>query len=122
MYSHLFCNILALVFFKKVYSSLSLAREYIHYIADAIREKVAGIVANKKFMAMLSDRSQARKTNNEKELVLLREEKESVSLYLVASLLEMAGFARTDSHFLKNALDSVLMIRRMYRLQITKHY
>ena len=38
---------LALVFFEVVYSSFSLAWEYIHSIADAIREKVAGIVANK---------------------------------------------------------------------------
>ena len=71
---------LALVLFKKAYSSLSLAREYIHYIADAIREKLAGIVAEEKFMAMLSHGSQARKTNDEKELVLLRIEQ--VVLYI----------------------------------------
>ena len=46
---------LALVLFKKVYSSLSLAQEYIHYIADAIREKVASIVADKTVLAMLSN-------------------------------------------------------------------
>ena len=97
----------ALVLFKKVYSSLSLAREYIHYIADAIQEKVAGIVANKKFMAMLSDGSQDRKTNDEKELFLRRIEKEDVLVYLALSLLEMADFGGTDPHSLKNALDSV---------------
>ena len=97
----------ALVLFKKVYSSLSLAREYIHYIADAIQEKVPGIVANKKFMAMLSDGNQDRKTNDEKELFLLRIEKEDVSVYLASSLLEMADFGGTDAHSLKNALDSV---------------
>lgn len=83
-----------------------LDREYIHYIEDTIREKVAGIVANK-FMVMLSNGSQARKTNDEKELVLLRIEKEVVPVYLVASLLEMADFGGTDSHYLKNVLDSV---------------
>ena len=98
---------LALLFFRKVYSSLSLAREYIQYVADAIREKVGRIVANRKFMAMLSDRSQARKTNEKKELVLLRTEKEGVPVYLVASLLEMADFGGTGAHFLKNLLDSV---------------
>ena len=99
---------LALLFFRKVYSSLSLAREYIQYVADAIREKVGRIVANRKFMAMLSDRSQARKTNEKKELVLLRTEKEGVvPVYSVASLLEMADFGGTGAHFLKNVLDSV---------------
>ena len=52
---------LDLVLFKKVYSSISLAQD-----------KVAGIVANKKFMAMLSDRSQARETNDKIELALVR--------------------------------------------------
>lgn len=99
---------LALLFFRKVYSSLSLAREYIQYVADAIREKVGRIVANRKFMAMLSDGSQARKTNEKKELVLLRTEKEGVvPVYSVASLLEMADFGGTGAHFLKNVLDSV---------------
>lgn len=57
---------LDLVLFKKVYSSISLAQEYV------ILDKVAGIVANKKFMAMLSDRSQARETNDKIELALVR--------------------------------------------------
>lgn len=56
---------------------------------------------------MLSDESQARKSNDEKELVLLRIEKEVVPVYLVASLLEMADFGGTDSHYLKNVLYSV---------------
>ena len=97
---------LALVSFRKVYSSLSLAQEYIHYIADAIWKKVGGLLANKKFIAVLSVGSQAKKTNNEKELILLIE-KEGVPLYLFASLLEMADFGGTDAHSLKNALDSV---------------
>ena len=57
---------LDLVLFKKVYSSISLAQKYV------ILDKVAGIVANKKFMAMLSDRSQARETNDKIELALVR--------------------------------------------------
>ena len=58
-------------------------------------------------MAMLSDGNQDRKTNDEKELFLLRIEKEDVSVYLASSLLEMADFGGTDAHSLKNALDSV---------------
>ena len=56
---------------------------------------------------MLSDGSQARKTNDEKELIVLRIEKEGVPVYLVASMLEMADFGGTDDHCFKNVLDSV---------------
>ena len=48
---------------------------------------------------MLSNGSQARKTNVEKDPVLLRIEKEGVPVYLVASLLEVADFGGTDAVF-----------------------
>ena len=54
---------------------------------------------------MLSDGSQARKTNEEKELALLRIEKEGIPVYLVASLLEMADFGGTNAHPLKNVFN-----------------
>ena len=60
-------------------------------------------------MAMPSDGNQARKTNDKKELVLLRIKKEGVPVYLVTWLLEMADFGGTDNHSFKNALDSVLI-------------
>ena len=56
---------------------------------------------------MRSNGSQVRETNDKKELVLLRIEKEGVPVYLVASLSEMADFGGTDAHSLKNALDNV---------------
>ena len=55
---------------------------------------------------MLSDWSQARKTNDEMESYL-EWKKEGVPVYLVTSLLEMADFCGTDVHSLKNTLDSV---------------
>ena len=58
-------------------------------------------------MAMLSDGSQARKSNDGKELVVLRIEKEGVRVYLVASMLEMADFGGTDDHSFKNARGCV---------------
>ena len=95
------------MFFEKVYASFFLVLEYIHQIADAILEKVTGIVADRKFTTMLSDGSQARKTNDKKKLVLHRIEKEDVPVDLVESLLDMADFGGTDTHSFKNALDSV---------------
>ena len=48
------------------------AREFIHCIAGAIKEKCAAIIASSHFMSILSDGSQARKTKDEKKLVLVR--------------------------------------------------
>ena len=61
-------------------------------------------------MAMLSDGSQARKTGNEKELVLVRIEKCGIPTYFVVALLEMAEFGGTDALSLKQALDSVFQM------------
>lgn len=58
-------------------------------------------------MAVLSDGSQARKTGNEKELVLVRAEKGGVPVYFVASLLEMSEFGGADAESLKMGIDSV---------------
>ena len=87
--------------------SFLLASEFIHTIEDVIREKVAAVIAGKHFISLLSDGSQARKTGNEKELVLVRTEKQGIPVYYVVSLLEMAEFGGTDAQSLKTALDSV---------------
>ena len=84
-----------------------IAQEFIHYIADAIQVKVVAIIASKQFMAMLSDRSQARKTSNEKELVLVWVEKNGTPVYFVVALLEMADFGGTDAISLKKGVDSL---------------
>ena len=69
--------------------------------------KIAAIVARKQFMAMLSDGRQARKTGNEKELVLVQIEKNSIPVYFVVALLEMEEFSGADVVSLKKSLDSV---------------
>ena len=51
------------------------AREFITSIYKAVTEKVAVILASKHAMSLLSDGSQARKTNADKELVLVRVER-----------------------------------------------
>lgn len=57
-------------------------------------------------MAMLSDGSQARKTNNEKKLVLVCIEN-GIPIYFAVALLEMAEFSGKDAVSLKKDLDSV---------------
>ena len=56
---------------------------------------------------MLSDGSKARKTGNEKELVLAWVEKNGIPVYIVAALLEMPDFSVTNAILLKEILDSV---------------
>ena len=54
------------------HDSATAAKEFIHYIAAAISEKVAAVVASFHFISILTDGSQARKTKSEKKMVLIR--------------------------------------------------
>ena len=68
------------------------AKEYVHVLSEIVREKCAAVIASKHFMSLLSDGSQARKTGSEKELVMVRVERNSIPCYLMASLLEMSNY------------------------------
>ena len=68
------------------------AKEYIHSIANAIREKVAAIITNNNFFSILSDGSQARKVKTDKEMIMVRMEKSGVPSYFVVSLAEMSRY------------------------------
>ena len=46
--------------------------EYFQEISQAVKEKVAAVVASKNAMSLLSDGSQERNTKKEKEMVLIR--------------------------------------------------
>ena len=78
-----------------------LAQGYVHYITNAVHEKVVTIVVSKGFKAMLSDGSQMRKNDNEKEVVLVRVENFGISVYFVVLLLDMATFGGTNADTLK---------------------
>ena len=83
------------------------AREYIHYIATAVREKCAAIIASQNFMSLMSDGSQARKTGSEKEMILLRVERNGIPCYLIVSLLEMSRYGGVDADSIKKGIDSI---------------
>ena len=60
-------------------------REFILYIANAAKERVADILEISDFLSILTDGSQARKIGSDKEMVLVRTERNgelSVHLYL----------------------------------------
>ena len=82
-------------------------KEYIHYIADAVSEKVAVVLGSSDFMSILSDGSQARKTKKEKELILVRTERKGMPVYFVSSLLEMADYGGANANSIKKAIDQV---------------
>ena len=90
-----------------LYDLFLTAREFIHTIADVIREQVTAIVARNHFLTVMTDGSQARNTGNEKGLVLARTEQDSIPVYFVISILEMADFGGCDADSLKQAIDSV---------------
>jgi hypothetical protein len=84
-----------------------LAREYISCIASAIKEKVTKIINDKSFFSILSDGSQARKTKDEKELILVRVEREGTPAYFVVSLLDMNNLGGMGANAIKNGIDSI---------------
>ena len=85
------------------------AREFIHCIADAIKEKCSAVIAGSHFMSILSDGSQAKKTNDEKELVLVRTERNGIPVYFVVSLLEIADLGGANANSIKAPIDSVFV-------------
>ena len=64
-------------------------------------KKVAAVIVSKNFMAILSDSSQARKTNNE----TVRTVCEDIHIYVVVSLLETCERGGTDADSIKEAID-----------------
>ena len=76
-------------------------------IASAIKEKVTKIINDKSFFSILSDGSQARKTKDEKELILVRVEREGTPVYFVVSLLDMNNLGGMGANAIKNGIDSI---------------
>ena len=83
--------------------------EYVHTIANAIREKCAAITASSHFMSLMSDGSQARKTNSEKEMIMVRVERNGIPCYIMISLLEMSQYGGVDANSIKKGIDRNLM-------------
>ena len=69
--------------------------------------KMCSCVRGGHFMSILSDGNQARKTGKEKELVLVRTERNGIHLYLVASLLEVARFGGGNSNSIVTEINSI---------------
>lgn len=91
-------------------------REFIHCIAEAVQEKCALVLGSADFFSILSDGSQARKTKSEKELVLIRTERNGIPVYIVASLLEMEKFGGGTADAIVKGINSLFEESGQYEL------
>ncbi|CAM1308543.1 Uncharacterised protein at_DN2367, partial [Pycnogonum litorale] len=85
------------------------AREFIHEIANAIREKLALIMCSANAFSVLSDGSQARKTGKEKELVLIRLVRGGIPVYYCVSLADVSSYGDATANNLKVCIDDVFV-------------
>ena len=83
------------------------AEEYIRYIADSIRERLALILCSTNAFSILSDGSEARKTGMEKELVFVRAIKGGIPVYYCIALQDCDQYGGVDADSLKTAIDAV---------------
>ena len=87
-------------------------REFIKCIADTVREKCSQIIKQSNFLSLLSDGSQARKTSKEKELILLRTQRNGHPEYLVISLLEMSRFGGATANAIIDGINSIFQDKK----------
>ena len=90
--------------------------EFVHRIATAVREKSALILGSVDFFSILSDGSQARKTKAEKELVLIRMERNGTPVYIIASLLEIEKFGGGNANAIVKGINSLFSESGSYRM------
>ena len=84
-------------------------REFISHIADAIREKVAVLLCSSVAFTILTDGSQPRKTQSEKELVLVRLVKSGLAVYYVIALQDIDDFGDANAQNLKTSIDAAFI-------------
>ena len=87
-------------------------REFIKCIADTVRGKCSQIIKQSNFLSLLSDGSQARKTSKEKELILLRTQRNGHPEYLVISLMEMSRFGGATANAIIDGINSIFQDKK----------
>lgn len=83
------------------------AKEFIHSIGVAVKAACEELIRKSPFISLLSDGSQARKTQEDKELMLTRIVRNGAPLYLLVDLLNMSEYGGTDANSIKEAIDSI---------------
>ena len=84
-----------------------MGREFVHFISEVVKENCAVILASSNFISILCDGSQARKTGREKEIMLVRCDRNGIPTYIVPSLLEMENFGGVNADSIVKGIDSL---------------
>ena len=80
--------------------------EYVSYLAESIRDKLAMILPSSKAFSILTDGSETRKTGMEKELIFVRVIRGEIPIYFCYALQDCNEFGGTDADNLKLAVDT----------------
>ena len=80
--------------------------EYVSYLAESIRDKLAVILSSSKAFSILTDGSETRKTGMEKELIFVRVIRGEIPIYFCSALQDCNEFGGTDADSLKLAVDT----------------
>ena len=80
--------------------------EYVSYLAESIRDKLAMILLSSKAFSILTDGSEARKTGMEKELIFIRVICGGIPVYFCSALQDWNEFGSTNADSLKLAVDT----------------
>ena len=75
------------------------------------------LLGSSNFMLLLSDGSAARRTGKEKELILIRCERNGILTHMILSLLKMQHFGGSNADAIKKALDSFFQKPSKSKLQ-----
>jgi hypothetical protein len=87
------------------YSSTYIARELISCLACAIRLKIKNLLEDSLCFSLFTDGSQAKKTNAEKELLMIRVVRNGVPTFFCIALLHMDDFGNASALNIKTAID-----------------
>ncbi|XP_014667320.1 PREDICTED: zinc finger protein 862-like [Priapulus caudatus] len=85
------------------------AREFVSFLADGIRDKLALIMASATAYSTLTDGSMARKTSSEKELVFVRLVRGGIPLYYCVALQDLSEYGDSTAENIKKAIDDAFI-------------
>ena len=83
------------------------AEEYVRYIADSIRGRLALLLCSSNAFSILSDGSEARKTGMEKELVFVRVIKGGIPVHYCIALQDCNEYGGVGADSLKTSIDDI---------------
>ena len=97
------------------------ARELIKDIATAIRGKLKSIIENAQFFSLLSDGSQAKKTNAEKELFLVRIVRDGVPIFYCVALEHIDSYGNANADNIMRAIHNTFKQQLMLSEETFKY-